>query len=144
MNIKKIFFLLALLGVFNVGLKAQRKWPVPLYLPEYGVYLNLTNDISLNDTAIITYSQNIYFKIVLFEGNGKSYFEVYKNDKLYEKGYYENSLDTLKKYSSAVKVNGSSGPIRIFSYFQPLKNGEWIETKNGKLVKKIYNMGVLD
>jgi len=54
----------------------------------------------------------------------------------------KNSLDTLKKYSSPVSINKRNGIIRILLYFQPLKNGEWIETKKGRLVKKRYNMGI--
>jgi len=72
---------------------------------------------------------------------GKSYCEVYKNKKLYEKGYYENSLDTLKRYSSSVKGKGRRGKISVMKYFEPLKNGAWIETMKGKIKRRNYEMG---
>jgi hypothetical protein len=126
----------------NLTSNAQRKWPVSIFLPEYGVYLSITNDVNLNDTATIKFSATTYFKFFFFDTRGKSYCETYRNNKLYEKGYYENSLDTLKKYSVAIG-DGKSSNYRILRYFQPLKHGEWWETVKGKLVKKEYDMGIL-
>lgn len=139
---KKIILIILIL-VCQKNLIGQPKWPIPMYLPEYGVYLKITNDVNLNDTAKIPFSQNTYFRFVFKDSRGKSYCEVYRNNKLYEKGYYENSLDTLKKYSSAAKMNNTTGgKIKVSKYFQPLKNGEWIETKRSKFIKKNYEMGI--
>jgi hypothetical protein len=121
----------------------QSKWPIPIYLEKYGVYLRLTNDVNLNDTAKIPFSEDIFFRVVLFDARGKSYFEAYKNNKLYEKGYLENSLDTLKKYT--VSIGGvHDKKVKVIQYFQPLKNGLWYETVKGKLVKKRYHMGIAE
>jgi hypothetical protein len=140
---KKVCFFLIFVIVFNCNLFSQSKWPVAFYFPDYKVYLRLTNNVSLNDTATIKYSENIFFKIVLFDSLGKSYCEVYKRNKLYEKGYYENSLDTLKRYTSPVIVGGRTDKIiTISKYFQPLKNGIWYETMNGVLIEKKYKLGV--
>lgn len=139
MNIK--ITCLTLLIVSNFNSFGQAKWPIPIYFEKYGVYRHLTNDVNLNDTAKIFFTDEIFFKLVLFDGRGKSYFEVYKNNKLFEKGYFENSLDTLKKYS--VSIGGiRDKKIKVIQYFQPLKNGIWLETVKGKVVRKKYNMGI--
>jgi len=110
-------------------------------LPEYSRYIRLSDNLKLNDTVTIVHSPNTYFRFVFFDTMGKSYCEVYKNKKLYEKGYYENSLDTLKRYSSSVKGKGRRGKISVMKYFEPLKNGAWIETMKGKIKRRNYEMG---
>jgi hypothetical protein len=136
---KGLFLILITLIVGSVH--GQGKWPVPIYFEKYGVYHHLSNSVSLNDTAIIMHSENIFFKIVLYDAKGRLYFESYKNNKLHEKGSFENSLDTLKKYIIAVGGKNDKR-IKLLQYFHPLKNGIWFETIKGKLVKKEYNMGI--
>jgi len=135
------YFIFIFLVFFYSTLRAQSKYPIDLYMAGYG-YLALTNDINLNDTVQVIHSENVYFRFVLFDPKGKSYFEIYKDKKLFSKGYYENSLDTLKTYTSAVPIGGKPSKIEIHKYFQPLKNGEWIELVKGKYIKKKYNMGI--
>ncbi len=136
-NYKFIFISL----VFSSKLCWSQTWSIPIYFPEYSRYIRLSNDVRLNDTVTFVHSPNIYFRFVFFDKMGKSYCEVYKKKKLYEKGYYENSLDTLKRYSSSVKGRGKRGKISVLKYFEPLKNGVWIETVKGKLKRKNYAMG---
>jgi hypothetical protein len=124
-------------------LRAQPKYPCELYIDGFG-FLALSNNVNLNDTAKFVHSSNVYFRFVLFDPRGRSYFEIYKNNKLYAKGYYENSLDTLKDYASAVPIDGKPSKIEVVKYFRPLKNGEWVELVKGKYVKRRYDMGVID
>ena len=44
---------------FVHSLDAQRKWPIPILLPEYGAYISLTNDVNLNDTTKILFNENL-------------------------------------------------------------------------------------
>ena len=129
-----------MLGLFS-GTQAQAKWPVPIFFEKYGRYHRLTNDVKLFDTTIIEDTENRYFRLVLFDGRGKSYFEAYLKNQLIEKGYFENSLDTLKKYST-ILGGKQNKRLKILAYFHPLKNGIWLERKNGKLIEKKYNMGI--
>lgn len=125
------------------SITAQAKWPIPIYFEKYGIYCHLTNDVNLNDTAKISYSANTFFRLVLFDAHGKSYFEAYRNNKIYEKGYFANSLDTLKKYSHAVNSHKRDvGGYRVLKYFHPLKSGVWYERIKGRVITKKYNMGI--
>ncbi len=123
--------------------KAQAKYPIELNIAGVGM-LSITNDIVLNDTFKIQYSENTRLKFVIFDPMGKSYFEVFKNNKLFAKGYFENSLDTLKDYTAAIPINGQPTKIEVLKYFKPLKNGKWVESINGKYVTRKYNMGVIE
>lgn len=142
----KYIYITLIMLCFSLKNIAQQStiWPVPFYFPEYQVYLKITNNVNLYDTCKIIYSEKIFFKFVFFDKLGKSYCEVYKNERLYEKGYYENSLDTLKKYSTPVRTSNRPSMIKVLLYFQPIKNGEWFETKRGKVIKKKYKMGIDD
>jgi hypothetical protein len=82
---------------------------------------------------------NLFF----FDTRGKCYIERYVNGKIYEKGNYENSLDTLKEYISGRASNGKSTPIYVKQYFEPLKNEEWVKFEKKKIIKSNYKMGIL-
>lgn len=111
-------------------------------MDEYG-YIVTDGNIKIGDTVKIKYSSNTYFKFVFFNNIGKSYCEIYKDFKLYKKGYFESSLDTLKKYSYTRGVVPSFNKIYVFKYFQPLKNGIWDEYRNGKCYKRrVFDMGI--
>ncbi len=122
--------------------KGQAKYPVDLNIQGIGM-LSLTDDLVLRDTFNMKYGENTHLKFVIFDPRGKSYFEVFKKDKLFAKGYFENSLDTLKEYTSAIPIHGKPTKIEVYKYFKPLKNGEWTELYNGKYVTRKYVLGVL-
>lgn len=115
---------------------------VPIYFSEYGVTVLEIN--KLGDTLHYNKSSKENFKFVFYDERGKCYCERYVNNVLQEKGYYENSLDTLKRYTSGRFANGKTSPMKVQKYFQPLKNGEWIIRKGGREVKEIYSMGILN
>jgi hypothetical protein len=138
----RLILICILLLVSESVFPQKAKWPIPFYFNEYGRYCQLDNKVNFNDTIFIRHSSKVYFKLVLFEERGKSYMEVYKNNKLYEKGYYENSIDTLKIYSRRFDGKRTNGTIHILKYFEPVKSGIWIETKNHKYVKREYLIGV--
>ena len=136
-------FIILLLNVLNLETRNQQAtWPIDIYIPEYG-YFKLNNDVKMQDTIKIVHSENIFFKFVFFSPKGKSYCEVYKKNKLYEKGYYENSLDTLKVYAIGRSADGTRvTKIQIHKYFQPLKNGQWTILENGKTTRKKFLLGI--
>lgn len=139
-NKKNILFVTFIFFVSTMISFAQEKY-VPIYFPEYGRFITIPEDYKLNDTISISHSPTTYIKLVLFNKQGKSYCEVYKKNRLYEKGYYENAIDTLKQYARKVKNNGKRGKPYILTYFEPIKDGVWIETVKGKLEKRNYDMG---
>jgi hypothetical protein len=114
---------------------------IPVHFVEYGVQISVK---ALEDTIYYNYSAKEDFKIVFHDIKGKCYMERYIYGKLYEKGNYENSLDTLKKYVSGRSQNGQSSPIKVIRFYQPLKNGEWLTFKAGKIIKKqTYLLGLI-
>ena len=114
---------------------------IPVYFKDYGIEINEIP--KLNDTIYYNKSDIEDFKIVFFDNKGKSYLERYIRKKIFEKGYFENSLDTLKQYSGGRDENGKSSEITIESYFEPLKNGYWITYKKKYTIKNNYLLGVL-
>lgn len=133
--------LLIWIVILPIKSSCQGKWPITFYFDNYEVFYKLTNEVQLFDTAKISINEKLFFKIVMFDKKGKSYFEAYENNILSEKGFYENSLDTLKKYIVQIR-NPKDHRIKVLKYFQPLKNGEWYELVDGKLEKKVYRKGI--
>lgn len=114
---------------------------IPVYIREFGVEIRQID--KLGDTLFYNKSSKENFKFIFYDVKGKCYCERYINGKLYQKGNYESSLDTLKRYVSGRDLNGLSSAITVQMYFEPLKNGEWNTYKNGKQIKENYLMGVL-
>ena len=128
-----------------IKVKGQSKWPIPIIFAQYKVhYIHLPDSLNMGDTIMISYDLRTKFKLVFFKGNGESYCEVYRNNVLFEKGFYLGSLDTLKSYISTRNPGrGYRGQgMRVFKYFEPLRHGEWILFRNGKALKKQYYKGV--
>ncbi len=138
----RLIFILILLVMSKSIFSQNAKWPIRFYFSEYGRYCQLDDKVNLYDTVYIKHSKTFYFKLVLLEQKGKSYMEVHKNNKLYESGYYENSLDTLKIYARRFDGRNANSNLYILKYFEPVKNGVWTETQKGKYVTKTYSMGV--
>jgi hypothetical protein len=114
---------------------------VPIYFSESGITLHSIP--RMMDTLYYNKGEREDFKFVFYDNRGKCYCERYINKKLYEKGYYENSPDTLIRYVSVRFSTGKSSPRKAQRYFQPLKNGIWTVYRGGKEVKEEYFMGVL-
>jgi hypothetical protein len=133
---------LLFLCIFLFSFKGYSQTPIEIYFPEYSV--TIREIPKLGDTLKHNYSSIEDYKFVFYDRKGKCYCERYINKKLYEKGTYENSLDTLKRYTYGRSFDGrGSAPIKVVTYFQPLKNGEWTISKDGKVIKKTYVMGIL-
>ena len=113
---------------------------VKILLPQYGTYFDLPQNYKIGDTLVWKVTKDKYVKIIFFDFRGKSYSEVFDGKNLIERGYYVNSLDTLKRYSSS-NNRGKQGRISVLKYFEPLKNGSWIEMRQGKLVSVSYRNG---
>ena len=140
-SLVKYWWLLVVLSPSLFAFKNNFEAPVPIYFSEYGVTV-LEID-KLGDTLHYNKSGKESFRFVFYDKRGKCYCERYVNNVLKEKGYYENSLDTLKRYTSSRFSNGKSSPMKVQKYFQPLKDGEWIIRKRNREVKVIYSMGIL-
>jgi len=134
---------LILVGIFScsIAFKDYAQKVIPIQIPEYN--LSIEGSFTLRDTILHEYAQDEYFRFVFFDYKGKSYCERYIGGKLCEKGYYANSLDTLKKYIAGKYAHGKSSSIGVLKFFQPLKDGEWMTYKNGSVKREKYVMGVL-
>ncbi len=116
---------------------------VLIWFRQYGVQIRSIE--RLGDTIDYKVSSKEHFKFVFFDTRGKSYCERFRSGKLYEQGYFENSLDTLKVYVSSRDLNGNHSPVRVQKYFEPVKNGIWKIYSNGKVVKtETYTMGGIE
>jgi hypothetical protein len=135
----KLSFML-FICIFLCSAKGLAQERISIYFSEY--YLSVNMIPKLGDTLRSNRSSKEYFKFIFYNTKGKCYCERYINNKLYEKGYYESSLDTLKRYIYGKNLGGKYSPIRVKKYFEPLKNGEWIVYKNGQKHKEVFVMGI--
>lgn len=132
---------LLFLSMLFYGFTKHSDNSIPIYFAEYGVIIY---DIpKLGDTLNYNKSSKEDFRFVFFDFRGQCYFERFINGRLYQKGYYANSLDTLKRYVSGRNTKGESTGIKVQKYFEPIKNGEWITFKSRKKIKEAYIMGIL-
>ncbi|MCU0322683.1 MAG: hypothetical protein MUE72_09720, partial [Chitinophagaceae bacterium] len=92
MNIRVL--LLCMFIFFSTFSKSQK---IDLLFQGYTFFFTLPENLKLGDTAILKINSRDYVKVVFFDFRGSSYFESYESKKLKEKGFYANSLDTLKK-----------------------------------------------
>lgn len=113
----------------------------PIIFSEYGVQINGIE--KLGDTVYYEKSAIEKFKFVFYERMGKCYCERFIKGKIFQKGNYENSLDTLKQYVSSRNNHGATSPITVRTYFEPLRNGIWVTYKGKKEIKENYIMGLL-
>ncbi len=132
--------LVALFGNFQFNVIGAQE-PVPIFFREYGIIIE--KPLVVGDTLRYTKSSKETFKIVFEDTRGRCYFEKYLNGKIYQRGNFENSLDTLKRYVSGRDLNGRTAPFRVKKFFEPLKNGEWIIYNKGKATKERYVLGIL-
>jgi len=133
-------FLLVLISFVSFKQNGSMNF-VPIIFSDYGVQINSIE--KLGDTVYYEKSSIEKFKFVFYDSMGKCYCERFVKGKIFQKGSYENSLDTLKQYVSGRTNHGITTPITIRSYFEPLKNGLWITYQNNKEIKEEYIMGVL-
>lgn len=99
------------------------KKEIPIRFPEYDI--EISSQLTIGDTLKYNFSNIEDFKFVFYNTKGKCYCERYLNAKLYQRGWYENTLDTLKAYRSGRFPDGARSKKVLYEYFQPLKNGIW-------------------
>jgi hypothetical protein len=134
-------FILVFLSFTLLALTTDKEETIPIWFPEYGI--EIVSSKNLRDTLSYNKSSKENFKFRFSDTKGKCYCERYINGKLYEKGMYESSLDTLKRYVSTRWSNRSSSAITVQKFFQPLKDGKWIIYKGGKANRiEVYELGV--
>ncbi len=131
---KIIFFVI--LFVLTKDLSGQ-----VLRLKEYGLYVSPTKCM---DTITEELRDNRTIKIYLYDCKGEMRVEIYSGNKIVEKGTYINSLDTLKGYSLEKDLRTGDKKITVESYFEPLRNGEWVfsDTKKRINIIKHYDRGI--
>ena len=138
---RTIFCLTIILFILSGFAKHQIQDTIPIYFEDYGIYIHHVK--SLGDTILYKQSSKENFKLVIFHPLGKSYVERYLNGQLTDAGYYANSLDTLKRYVSSRRTDGTPGQIKVMPYFEPLKHGKWLTYKNGRIIKiEEFKLGV--
>jgi hypothetical protein len=116
--------------------------PILIIFKEYGVQIYAVE--KLGDTIYYEKNSVEKFKFVFSDRRGKCYCERYVRNKLFQKGNYENSLDTLKRYVSSRSNHGITSPIKVQCFFEPLKDGLWITYKNNKQIKEEYKLGIME
>lgn len=115
-----------------------------IYLAEYDYFFTPQNGCI--DTITGTLRDNSSLCINLYSCMGKMKVQLFDSNKIkLEEGKYINSLDLLKRYSNAVNVTSSKSRINVYSYYQPLRSGEWLfyNSKGLLRMKKIYDKGVI-
>ncbi|MES2429305.1 MAG: hypothetical protein V4556_00115 [Bacteroidota bacterium] len=133
-NVIIIFSIIIAFGLTDVNI-------TPIYFREFGIEIFEIGKIG--DTLFYNKSNKENFKLIFEDTKGKCSFERYIKGKLYQKGQYSNSLDTLKRYVSSRNVIGRTSIMKVQKYFEPLKHGEWLTFKSGKIVKENYLNGIL-
>ena len=119
-----------------------QKENIPISFSEYGIVIYQIK--TLGDTLYHNRSSKEKFKLVFLDYKGGCYCERYLGGNLIEKGFYENSLDTLKHYIYSRIPEGGIASIRVEKYFQPIRTGDWFFYHNGKEFKhEKYQHGVL-
>ena len=113
---------------------------VPVVFSDFGVTIRHID--KLEDTINYNKNETERFKFVFYDRRGRSYCEYYKNNKLYQKGFFENSLDTLSMYVSSRNSRGKTSQIKVWKYFEPLKNGDWFTYDSLGMFTENYNLGI--
>jgi len=131
---------LVLICILFSGFKITSEDIIPIFFSELGV--EIRSIPSFDDTVKYNKSSKEDFKFIFLDFKGKCYCERYLNGKLYQKGNFESSIDTLKRYVSGRDLTGKLSSIKVQRYFEPLKNGEWVTYKNGKEIKEVYILGI--
>ena len=135
-------FVISVIFLLSASFNSKKENYIPIWFDEYDVEIRAISKIA--DTIFYNKSSIEDFKFVFYDARGKCYCERYLNGKLFERGNFENSLDTLKRYVSGRSSNGETSPIKVQIYFEPLKSGEWMIYKSGKVVKKQqYILGII-
>ena len=139
-GIKYLLFLILVFTFFSFSESDIKKYRI--YIAEYDYFFTPQN--SCTDTIVGTLRNNTSLSINLYSCLGKMHVQVFDSNKIkVEEGNYINSLDLLKRYSNVVNIMSSKSRIKVYSYYQPLRSGEWL-FYNGKgilEVKKTYNKG---
>ena len=114
-----------------------------VYLQEFDVYFY--PDSCIGKTSISLLGEEGQLDADIADCKGKMKIRQFnKSGALMIEGFYENSLDTLKKYSIGKSAIDGTRGVSIMEYFQPLAEGTWIYYINGKeSKKKIYHKGIL-
>ena len=103
--------------------KSTNLGKLPVYFKDYNLEIRQTD--KLFDTIRYKRSGKEFFKIVLFDEKGASYFEYYVWDTLRQKGFYSSCSDTLYRTVSSRAPNGISSESKLRPYFGPVKSGLW-------------------
>lgn len=141
-EIKIFSFLILTFTFFSFSENSNKRYRI--YIAEYDYFFTPQNGCI--DTIIGTLRDNKSLRISLYSCLGKMHVQVLDSNKMkIEEGNYINSLDLLKRYSNAVNSMSSESRIKVYSYYQPLRSGEWLfyNGKGGLKMKKTYNKGII-
>ncbi|GAO44443.1 hypothetical protein [Flavihumibacter petaseus] len=124
---------------FNLSNSQNR----PIYLLEFDCTIQPIS-ASCNEKISAELEDGTSLTVQLSDCKGRMHITQLKNKIIVQEGDYINSLGLLRKYYT--RVDGISGKqsIRIFEYYQPLRNGTWrYYNDKGKLIKQqMFNKGI--
>ena len=139
----KIFSILILIFTF-FSFSGSNSKPYRIYMAEYDYFFTPQNGCI--DTITGTLRDNTSLRINLYSCLGKMHVQVFDSNKVkIEEGNYINSLDLLKRYSNAISPGNGTSRIKVYSYYQPLRSGEWqfYNSKGILQMKKTYDEGTI-
>lgn len=136
--------ILALVFFFTYPQLISNDIRIRIFLSDYNyVVIPQNNQV---DTIVAKIDSRRTLNIFLKDFKGKMRIECLDSNLIKrEEGNYINSLDILKRYSNSVDITTSREIIKVYSYFQPLRTGEWnfYNSKGSLSIKKRYNNGIL-
>ena len=139
----KIFSILILIFAFFSFSESNNK-RYRIYIAEYDYFFTPQNGCL--DTIAGALRDKKSLRISLYSCLGKMHVQVFDSNKIkIEEGNYINSLDLLKRYSNAVSMRPLQSRIKVYSYYQPLRSGEWLfyNSKGILQLKKRYDKGTI-
>ena len=120
----------------------EKREMVEIYLKEFGVYF--LPDSCQCKMEVETYGEaRGKLLIDLLSCKGKmNVRQVDSKGKLVAEAIYEESLDTLKRYSVGRSAVIDTSTLSVMKYFQPLPDGIWKFFNNGKVDTVVYKGGL--
>ena len=115
---------------------------IDIFLSDYKEYITPRK---CNDSITHYLKDSSFLNLKLANCKGKMSIKQYdRNGNLLLAGQYVASLDTLKEYVDVFNLVGEITAIKVYKYFQPLRDGIWVFYEMNEIKKKEkYKRGIL-
>lgn len=115
---------------------------IDIFLSDYKAYIT---PLRCNDLITHYLKDSSFLKLQLANCKGKMSIKQYdSNGNLVLMGQYVASLDTLKEYVDVFNLVGEITAIKVYKYFQPLRDGIWVFYEMNEIKRKEkYKRGIL-